>query len=154
MDLKQIERLMSAMGRNGMKKVVIKQEGLELELEKESPFGAPMQAMPPQQRYEAHPHHLPHAPPGFPEEKKGAPDAKESKFITSPMVGTFYSAPSPDDPAYIKVGDQVDPNSVVCIVEAMKVMNEVKAGQSGVVAEILLRNGDPVEFGTKIIRLG
>ena len=54
------------------------------------------------------------------------------------MVGTFYSAPSPDDPAFVKVGDKVDENTVVCIIEAMKVMNEVKAGVSGTVAEVLV----------------
>jgi acetyl-CoA carboxylase biotin carboxyl carrier protein len=69
------------------------------------------------------------------------------------MVGTYYSAPSPDDPAFIKVGDRIEANTVVCIVEAMKVMNEVKAGVAGVVAEVLLSNGHPVEFGTKIFRV-
>ena len=71
---------------------------------------------------------------------------------TSPrrMVGTFYASASPEDPAFIKVGDKVDENTVVCIIEAMKVMNEVKAGCSGVVAEILVENGHPVEFGAKL----
>ncbi len=142
---------MSAMGRNGMKKVIIKQEGIELELEKESPYGPALAPPPSAHRYET-PLLPPHAPSGFPEEKS-APEVKEGQFITSPMVGTFYSAPSPDDPAYVKIGDVVEPHSVVCIIEAMKVMNEVKSGLSGTVAEILLRNGDPVEFGTKIIRL-
>ncbi|MBS0650861.1 MAG: acetyl-CoA carboxylase biotin carboxyl carrier protein, partial [Verrucomicrobia bacterium] len=62
-------------------------------------------------------------------------------------------APSPDDPPFIKVGDRVEENTVVCIIEAVKVMNEVKAGVSGVVAEILVDNAHPVEFGTKILRI-
>ncbi len=73
--------------------------------------------------------------------------------IVSPMVGTFYSAMSPDSPAYVKVGQSVTPDTVVCIVEAMKVMNEIKAEQSGVVAEILAENGKPVQFGQALFRL-
>ncbi len=69
------------------------------------------------------------------------------------MVGTFYSSPSPDDPSFVKVGDSVSEGSVVCIIEAMKVMNEVKAGCAGVIAEILLKNGEPVEFGTRMFRV-
>ncbi len=87
-----------------------------------------------------------------------APAAKKKskaagKFITSPMVGTFYASASPDDPVFVKVGDKVDENTVVCIIEAMKVMNEVKAGVSGTVAEILVDNAHPVEFGTKLFRI-
>ena len=67
--------------------------------------------------------------------------------IESPMVGTFYRAPSPDSAPYVQVGDVVDINTVVCIVEAMKVMNEIKAGVKGKVTEIMVDNGQPVEFG-------
>jgi len=74
-------------------------------------------------------------------------------YVTSPMVGTFYASPSPDDPHFVKVGDKIDKQTVVCIIEAMKVMNEVKAGVSGTVAEILVENGHPVEFGTKLFRV-
>lgn len=74
-------------------------------------------------------------------------------YVTSPMVGTFYQTPSPDDPPFVKVGDRIDKHSVVCIIEAMKVMNEVKAGVTGTVAEILVENGHPVEFGTKLYRI-
>ena len=74
-------------------------------------------------------------------------------YVTSPMVGTFYSSPSPEDPSFIKVGDRIEKHTVVCIIEAMKVMNEVKAGVVGVVAEILVENGHPVEFGSKLFRI-
>ena len=67
--------------------------------------------------------------------------------ITSPMVGTFYAAPNPDSPAFINVGDSVGPESVVCIVEAMKVFNEIKAECSGSIEKVLVSNGDPVEYG-------
>jgi acetyl-CoA carboxylase biotin carboxyl carrier protein len=76
-----------------------------------------------------------------------------SLYVISPMVGTCYASPSPEDPAFIKVGDRIEKDTVVCIVEAMKVMNEVKANVSGVVAEILVANGQPVEFGTKLFRI-
>ena len=67
--------------------------------------------------------------------------------IDSPIVGTFYRSPSPEAPAFVNVGDTVTPDTVVCIVEAMKVMNEVKAEKSGVIREILIDNAQPVEFG-------
>jgi len=74
-------------------------------------------------------------------------------FVNSPMVGTYYSSPSPEDPSFVKVGDKIDKNTIVCIIEAMKVMNEVKAGVAGTVAEMLVESGHPVEFGTKLFRI-
>ncbi len=150
MDLKQIERLMAVMGRTGMKRIALKQEGFEIELEREcvggsSPVYAPLP--------------LPPAALAFSdsaeERKTGLPAKEESvgRFVTSPMVGTFYAASSPENPAFVKMGDEIEEGTVICIIEAMKVMNEVKAGMRGKVAEILLKNGDPVEFGTKILRI-
>lgn len=74
-------------------------------------------------------------------------------YVTSPMVGTFYSAASPDMPPFVGLGTKIEPQTVVCIIEAMKVMNEVKSGVSGVIAEVLVKNGDPIEFGTKLFRV-
>ncbi|MBS3822029.1 MAG: acetyl-CoA carboxylase biotin carboxyl carrier protein, partial [Phycisphaerae bacterium] len=88
-----------------------------------------------------------------------APDAKDENpkdnlvEITSPMVGTFYAAPSPDSEAFVKVGDFVGEESVVCIVEAMKVMNEIKAECSGTIAEVCVKNAEPVEFGHVLFRV-
>ena len=96
------------------------------------------------------------APPATGSAPASAPAPKEpSKFIeiTSPMVGTFYSAPSPDSPAYITVGQDVSEDTVVCLIEAMKVMNEIKAEIRGVVAEIVAENGKPVQFGQVLFRL-
>jgi acetyl-CoA carboxylase biotin carboxyl carrier protein len=73
--------------------------------------------------------------------------------IKSPMVGTFYSAASPESPAFVSVGQEVTPDTVVCIVEAMKVMNEIKAEVSGVVTEVSAENGKPVQFGQTLFRL-
>ena len=67
--------------------------------------------------------------------------------IESPMVGTFYASPSPDKPSFVKVGDTVDAETVVCLVEAMKIFNEIKAEASGVIEKILPASGDSVEFG-------
>lgn len=80
-------------------------------------------------------------------ETPAAPPAPKLKEITSPIVGTFYRAPAPDQAPFKEIGDAVNPEDVVCIVEAMKVMNEVKAGVSGKIRKILVDNASPVEFG-------
>ncbi|MCR4391687.1 MAG: hypothetical protein NUV94_02645 [Candidatus Acetothermia bacterium] len=74
-------------------------------------------------------------------------------LIRSPVVGTFWSRPAPDQPSFVKVGDRVVPGQVVCVVEAMKVMNEVRAEASGVVEEVLAEDGSPVEYGQPLFRL-
>ena len=74
-------------------------------------------------------------------------------YITSPIVGTFYSSASPDDAPYVQVGDVVHEGETVCIVEAMKVMNEVKANKDGEVVEVCVEDGDPVEYGQELFIL-
>lgn len=73
--------------------------------------------------------------------------------INSPLVGTFYAAPSPDSDAFVEVGSKVEPQTVVCIVEAMKVMNEIKAEISGTIVEILVKNGQAVEYGQPLFKI-
>ncbi|MEN9555016.1 MAG: Biotin carboxyl carrier protein of acetyl-CoA carboxylase [Planctomycetota bacterium] len=73
--------------------------------------------------------------------------------INAPTVGTFYSRPSPDDPAFVSVGSVVKPDTVVCIIEAMKVFNQIQAEKSGRIVEILVQNGDAVGFGQPLFRL-
>ena len=84
-----------------------------------------------------------------------APAADDSRMlvIKSPMVGTFYKASGPDSPAFVKVGDRIGPEKTVCIIEAMKVFNEIPAGVSGQVVAILVENGAPVEFGQPLIKV-
>lgn len=83
-----------------------------------------------------------------------APAATESGlFINSPTVGTYYSAPSPDDPPFVIVGAKVNPESIVCIVEAMKVFNQIPAELNGTIVEVLVKNGDPIEFGQALFRV-
>ncbi len=164
--MKQIKELMAAMERAGIKKLTIKQKGgdevhLERHDETAPASQAPLAFYPPPMYAHAHPPaREPEAPRPHahkPPHEEGAAAAKKEekpgKFVVAPLVGTFYAAPSPDDPHFVKVGDRVDENTVVCIIEAMKVMNEVKAGASGTIAEILVDNAHPVEFGTKLFRI-
>jgi acetyl-CoA carboxylase biotin carboxyl carrier protein len=76
-----------------------------------------------------------------------------SLTINSPTVGTFYASPTPDDPAFVNVGSSVTPETVVCIVEAMKVFNQIPAEVSGTIIEVLVKNGDSVEFGQPLFRV-
>ena len=94
------------------------------------------------------------AAPSAPQQPAPAP-AEDEGFadIDSPMVGTFYTSPSPDSDPYVKVGDRVEPDTVVCIVEAMKVMNEIKAEMSGTIEKILCKPGQAVEFGQALFKV-
>ena len=82
-----------------------------------------------------------------------APEEK-GQLVKSPLVGTFYNAPSPDSPAYVKVGDTVKKGQILGIIEAMKLMNEVESDYDGVVTEILIKNEETVEFGQPLFRIG
>lgn len=78
---------------------------------------------------------------------------EKGNFITSPIIGTFYTSPSPEKPCFVKVGDTVNVGDVVCIIESMKLMNEINSEFSGKVAEVYVNNGDSVEFGQKLMRI-
>jgi len=82
-----------------------------------------------------------------------APVASNDTEIKSPMIGTFYRAPSPESANYVEVGSEVNPDTVVCIIEAMKVMNEIKAEVRGIITDILIDNAKPVEFGQPIFKI-
>lgn len=169
-ELKQIKELMAAMGRTGTKRITLKKEHFELVIEREEQAGgryfesqlefsedAFKQSTPEWSRAEqtlSRGAEMPARSMVSPIATTEAPKENvPSIYVTSPMVGTFYSAPSPEDPSFIKVGDKVEKNTVVCIIEAMKVMNEIKANVTGTVAEILVETGQPVEFGTKLFRI-
>lgn len=161
MELKQIKDLMSAMGRTGTTRLRIKKDDFELELEQQPsvnvvsgvegayPLYAP-QAVPGKE-FKAKPEIPPALHP--PHEQEGFKVKEEGRFVKSPMVGTFYSSPGPDEPPFVRVGDVITEGTVVCIIEAMKVMNEVKSDVSGVVSEVLVESGHPVEFGTKLFKI-
>ncbi len=82
-----------------------------------------------------------------------AAEAVSGNIITSPIIGTFYAAPSPDKAPFVKVGDTINAGDVVCIIESMKLMNELNSDFSGRVAEIYVNNGEAVEFGQKLMRI-
>lgn len=166
MDLKQIKELMASMEKAKIKRIKIRTEkGFEVVLEKDGYDHSHPGRHHHFHQGEEHPHQGSHAFPhhALPPSRHAAEEhdftEKEHKkegegtFVKSPMVGTLYSSPSPEDPHFVKVGDKVTEDTVVCIIEAMKVMNEVKAGTKGKIAEILVDNGHPVEFGTKIFRI-
>lgn len=164
MELKQIKELMAAMGRTGTKKLVLKKDDFELEIERNDHGDFRTSEIPHDftdvsaQKLDAALRRASSTLPRSEENSSiGPQDSKKedpnSLHIVSPMVGTYYSSASPGDAPFVKVGDRVEKNTVVCIIEAMKVMNEVKAGVAGTIMEILVENGHPVEFGSKLFRI-
>jgi len=82
-----------------------------------------------------------------------SPKAADLQYVTSPMVGTFYRAPAPNAPAFVEVGDPVHKKQTLCIIEAMKLMNEIECDFDGIVKEILVENGKPVEYGQRLFSI-
>ncbi len=145
MDLKDIKAIIDLMQKNGLTAFEMEKDGFRISLAKETGFApavgygpAPVAPAPSVA-----------APAAAPAETKPA----AGKEIVSPMVGTFYTSPSPESPPFVAVGQKVTPDTVVCIIEAMKVMNEIKAEQAGTVTEVAAENGQPVQFGQALFRL-
>ncbi len=144
MEIKEIRALIDLMKKNGLAVFKMEKEGFKITLQTSA-----------SETYSPAPQHTAPTPTASPVPvamESSAPAAGD-KDITSPMVGTFYSSPSPDSPAYVSVGSTVTPETVVCIVEAMKVMNEIKAEVSGTVTEMVAENGKPVQFGQALFRV-
>jgi acetyl-CoA carboxylase biotin carboxyl carrier protein len=145
-DIKEIKALIDLMKKNGLTAFEMEKDGFRIALAKESGFQ-------PAVAYAA-PAPIPVAPTATAATTAApAPAASTGKEIPSPMVGTFYTSPSPESPAFVTVGQEVTPDTVVCIIEAMKVMNEIKAEVAGTIAEIAAENGQPVQFGQSLFRL-
>jgi acetyl-CoA carboxylase biotin carboxyl carrier protein len=153
-DLKEIRSLVDLMKKNGIAVFKLEREEFKITLKTEEATRSV--SLPPGFAS------LPSAPAALPSPAANlsAAQATGEKVevvggpeIKSPMVGTFYSSPSPEAAPFVKVGQSVTPDTVVCIVEAMKVMNEVKAEVAGVIAEICAENGKPVQFGQSLFRL-
>jgi acetyl-CoA carboxylase biotin carboxyl carrier protein len=136
-DMEKLKSLIALLETSTLKKLHVKEGDYEVTLEKPD-FLEPYPTI-------IAPKHA-HTAEAPKEEKKG-------EYIVSPMVGTFYATPSPGHPTFVKVGDKVTEDTVVCIVEAMKVMNEVKARKAGTIVEVLVDNAQPVEFGSKLFRI-
>ncbi len=151
MDHRELKRLVRLMNENGLVELEIEREGLRVSLKKAGAqrpdFGAPVW---PATAPGALPPLVPAATPGEPPPPAEPPG---TRVIASPMVGTFYRRPSPDDEPYVDVGDTIDGETIVCIVEAMKVNNEIKAEMSGQIVEVLVEDGEPVEYDEPLFRV-
>ena len=148
-DIRRIRRLVELMKEHDLNQIDLRQGDTRIQLQR----GA---YVPTDQV--AHPGPAPVAAgpaPAAPATPAAPPAASEEHIvlIKSPMVGTFYAAPDPDSPAYVKVGDQVGPETTVCIVEAMKVFNEIPAEVSGKILKVMVENGEPVEFGQPLFKV-
>jgi acetyl-CoA carboxylase biotin carboxyl carrier protein len=145
-ELKDIEAIIDLMRKNDLSVFEMEKDGFKLKLQKDV-NGQPVLAAP-----------IAIAPATAGGAASAATAEKSAKTeplrdIVSPMVGTFYRATSPDAPPFVDVGKTVDEDTVVGIIEAMKVMNEIKAEISGVIAEVLAENGKPVQFGQALFRV-
>lgn len=149
MDLRKLKKLIDLVQESGISELEVTEGEEKVRIAKH--YGAPMQAMP--QQYYAAP--APAAP--------GTPavstvdlddDLPEGHIVKSPMVGTFYRSPSPGAEAFVQIGQSVKQGETLCIIEAMKLLNEIEADASGVVKAILLDNGEPVEFGEPLFVIG
>ena len=142
MNLKEIKELITLMNENDLTEIEIDREGTKIKIKK---GGVEVTGVTRHQPIEYHLEN-PAAQPKAAAEAQ-APQNTNRKEIKSPMVGTFYRAPSPESPPFIDVGQVVEVGQVVCIVEAMKLMNEIKSEVRGKVVEALVDNAQPVEFG-------
>lgn len=149
MDIRKVKKLIELIEESGIEELEIKEgeESIRISRRMSAPE-VPAMAQP------AAP--APQAPteeskPSEPKEKKD--DKPVGHVVTSPMVGTFYRAPSPSSPAFVEVGQHVKAGDVICIVEAMKMMNQIEADRSGIVEAILIDNAQPVEFGQALITI-
>jgi len=139
MDLKEVKDLVDFMNENDLLELEIEKEGMRVRLKKSSPSDmTPQVTVLPQNNAQA-----------------SAADKEEVKSdsgieIKAPMVGTFYRSPAPDAKSYVEVGQVVQEGQVLCIIEAMKLMNEIKAEAKVKIVDILIENGDPVEFSQPI----
>jgi acetyl-CoA carboxylase biotin carboxyl carrier protein len=149
LDLKEIKELIALMRKNDLSEFKLEQENFKITLRRGVDFPAY-----PSQPVNSGPYPLQLTPPppgGTPPPE--LPPREKLREITSPMVGTFYASPSPDAPVYVTPGREVTDDSVVCIIEAMKVMNEIKADLSGTIVEMVAENGKPVQYGQVLFRV-
>jgi acetyl-CoA carboxylase biotin carboxyl carrier protein len=144
-DLQRIRRLAKLMNDQDLSEIDLQQDGARLRLRRGHAVSVPAVSV-------AAPAPVSGAGAAVPAAPTAADDAHVA-LVTSPMVGTFYSASSPESPAFAKVGDHVNAETIVCIVEAMKVFNEIPAGVAGRVIAVLVENGDPVEYGQPLFKI-
>jgi len=151
-DLKDIKAIIDLMRKNSISEFELEKQEFKIKLKRGGNGGAAATVYEeaPVVTYVQPPASLPTAP------LAAAPapiQANNDVDIKSPMIGTFYRAPSPESASYVEVGAEVNPETVVCIIEAMKVMNEIKAEAKGVITQILVENAKPVEFGQPLFKI-
>ena len=149
-DLKKLKELVSLMVENDLSELDLRDGEETVSLKRLT--AAPMVAPAPMHAPVMHAAPAPNPAPAAPAQAAASPATDDGlESIESPMVGTYYSAPNPDTPQFVKVGDSVGPDTVICLIEAMKVFSEVKAEKSGVIEKILVKNADAVEFGQPLM---
>ena len=150
MDLKEIKELIALMRKNDLSVFKMEKEGFKITLKKGTDFQPIITTTAPFALTAAP------AAAGTVSASETSAEPKETsnlREITSPMVGTFYSSPSPEAPAFVAIGQEVTEDTVICIMEAMKVMNEVKAELRGVLVEMVAENGKPVQYGQVLFKV-
>ncbi len=146
-DLKEIRKIVELMDQHELSYFHLKEEGVDLKMKKGADIVQVAQAAMPAAAS------APAAAPAAPAGGEAAAAAPAGNAITAPMVGTYYSASSPDAAAFVKVGDFISEGQTICIIEAMKVMNEIKAETSGTVTAIVAKDGEPVQFGDALFQI-
>lgn len=151
MDIKEIKAVLDLCKKQDVAEFELKTKDFELKLRRGGESGG---GMPIQEIVQAGAAPVVAAAPALaPAVAPAVAPVAEGPVIKAPMIGTFYRAPSPESANYIEVGDKVTPDTVVCIIEAMKVMNEIKAEVSGTITEVLMDNSKPVEFDQPLFRI-
>ena len=150
MDLDDIKAIIDLMKQNDLAVFKLEREGFKLELEAQRPIAPVVAAVPPAAIAIQT---LPANVIGSGGAGAGGEEKSKLKEIVSPMVGTFYRAASPDSAPFVQPNQEINEESVVCIIEAMKVMNEIKAEVRGIIVEVLVENGTSVQFGQPLFRV-
>jgi acetyl-CoA carboxylase biotin carboxyl carrier protein len=153
-ELKDIKAIIDLMKKNSVSEFELEKQDFKIRLKRGMNGGNPVVQYEdvPSVVYPA-PVPVPPAATGTAPTVSAAPVVANEPEIKSPMIGTFYRSPSPESAAYVEVGTEVNPDTVVCIIEAMKVMNEIKAEVKGVITQVLVENAKPVEFGQPLFRI-
>jgi acetyl-CoA carboxylase biotin carboxyl carrier protein len=152
-DIKDIKSIIDLMTKNGLTEFEMQKDNEKIRIKRGFDGEPVLMSAPSYSNGGNQPPTPPQVPTAPTATAPAAPDNAGTKDIKSPMVGTFYRTPSPEAASYIEIGSKVTEDTVVCIIEAMKVMNEIKAEVRGTITEILLENGKPVEFGKPLFRV-
>ena len=153
MTLKELKEMINLMEEHGLMELEVEKEGLKIRL-KRGPSGQIVhEAVPYNPSAAGQRRETPAIPPVGQQVPRETVEAENTVMVRSPMVGTFYSAPGPDAPPYVAKGKRVADGDVLCIIEAMKLMNEIKSDFHGTVTEVLVENGQPVEFDQPLFKI-